>query len=406
MGIRDGYFDEGDMPFREPGDQRVPIARPMPPHPHDDTALPGAPSVTVTPTAVTPYSTTHGVIAKRPIPAADSPEALYSAALRRTPLPALSSRKFLILYSGPYARPDGLASTLIGLGYEVLLVDNDPRDGDTNDDIMDTDFFDALLAKARRGEFLAIFAAPPCSTFSVGRSFRAAGSDATGAADGGPPAVRSRSHPDGLPNPPPGHERELADSNILILRTLALLNAAILVGSQFVIENPADHGDVNLPGFIPGSDHAPLWLLPAVLEFETRAGDSKVTFAQCQYGAPYQKYTTLMYSPGLSTQLGPLANLLCTHTSHGQLAGGLKSTDGWNSKATAAYPPDLCLMLARSLASLGSVTPPADPNPLRAVRAPLALTNELAKQIFWCRRFLFLSVRSGWPVVPIPRFCV
>ncbi len=174
--------------------------------------------------------------------------------------------------------------------------------------------------------------------------------------------------------------RELANSNLLVLRTLALLNAAILVGSQFVIENPADHGDVNLPGFIPGSDHAPLWLLPAVLEFETRAGASKVTFAQCQYGAPYQKYTTLMYSPGLSTQFGPLANLLCTHTSHGQLAGGLKSADGWNSKATAAYPPDLCLMLAKSLASLGSVTPPADPNPLRAVRAPLALTNELAKR--------------------------
>ncbi len=53
-----------------------------------------------------------------------------------------------------------------------------------------SDSFNDILRRARLGEFLAIFAAPPCSTFSVSRYFVGDNSD-----DDGPPPVRSRAYP-------------------------------------------------------------------------------------------------------------------------------------------------------------------------------------------------------------------
>jgi hypothetical protein len=80
-----------------------------------------------------------------------------------------------------------------------------------------------------------------------------------------------------------------------------------------------------------------------------------------------------MYSPGLSTQLDSLSNILCTHSSHSQIAGGRKTTDGWNSKPSAAYPPDLCLMLANALASLGDPSPPTATEPIHPLSHPATL---------------------------------
>jgi hypothetical protein len=240
------YFDEGYYPWRPAGDQRVPIAQLQPPPPYDRAALPGM--TTDTKLAADALSlpkaldraTTAGVVTSE----LSSSRELYSSALRRAPAPAYRSRKMLILYSGSYRRPDGVASTLIGQGYEVLLVDNDPEEGDSLDDILDDDFYSKLLARASAGEFLAILAAPPCSTFSAARSFVAQGST-----DTGPPPVRSRSHPEGLPNPPPGYERELAQANLLVLRTLAIISAATFSGSQYILEHPADHVDPAQPGY-------------------------------------------------------------------------------------------------------------------------------------------------------------
>ena len=41
------------------------------------------------------------------------------------------SRRVLILFSGPYARPDGLVAFLQRLALEVVPVDNDPNGGVT-----------------------------------------------------------------------------------------------------------------------------------------------------------------------------------------------------------------------------------------------------------------------------------
>ena len=96
------------------------------------------------------------------------------------------SRRVLILFSGPYARPDGLVAFLQRLGLEVVPVDNDPNGGDKAHDILRNDFYSNLLHRAQRGEFLVIWAAPPCGTFSICRFLP------TRTPGGGPPIIRRR----------------------------------------------------------------------------------------------------------------------------------------------------------------------------------------------------------------------
>jgi hypothetical protein len=52
---------------------------------------------------------------------------------------------------------------------EVVPVDDNPTLGDKSHDVLINTFYSDLLRCAQRGEFLAVWAAPPCSTFSVAR---------------------------------------------------------------------------------------------------------------------------------------------------------------------------------------------------------------------------------------------
>ena len=96
------------------------------------------------------------------------------------------SRRVLILFSGPYARPDGLVAFLQRLGLEVVPVDNDSSGGDKTHDLLRNEFYSDLLRRAQRGEFLVIWAALPCSTFSICRFLP------TRTPGGGPPIIRRR----------------------------------------------------------------------------------------------------------------------------------------------------------------------------------------------------------------------
>ena len=81
-------------------------------------------------------------------------------------------KKVLVLFSGPYARDDSLGACRRQHGFEVVMVDNDAEcGGDAAHDLANTAFYEGLLLQARGGEFSAVVAAPPCSTFSIA-SFR------------------------------------------------------------------------------------------------------------------------------------------------------------------------------------------------------------------------------------------
>jgi hypothetical protein len=75
----------------------------------------------------------------------------------------------------------------------------------------------------------------------------------------------------------------------------------------------------------------------------------------CAFGAPYQKSTTLMYSPGLAPLLDSLDRLRCTHKTHASQVGGVRSDNGsWDSAGAAAYPADFNLLLARETCGTAS----------------------------------------------------
>ena len=91
--------------------------------------------------------------------------------------------------------------------------------------------------------------------------------------------------------------------------------------------------------------------MPDVVSLSAHAMCHKVTFPMCAFNAPYQKYTTLLYTPGLAAGFDDFALLRCTHSDkeHRERAGGAKVDGVWNSKAAAAYPPDLNHAIAHAI---------------------------------------------------------
>ena len=363
----DVYFDETLFPRQPLERQRVDEP---PPHraPADDDAACALPPADAAPQA-----------AERPAPPSPPPpttmaEAYADATARRAAdtrhsarrTIARRSRRVLLLFSGPYRRPDGLANYLRRLGLDVTLVDNSEHGGDESHDLTGDTFYSQLLQRAHRGDFLAVLAAPPCSTFSIARFI-----DSPDAQDGGPRPLRTRAEPDGLSNLPDEQARELRAANLLVDRTVAILEAAHNSGSEFILENPADYGNSSDFHFLHAS-HAPLWHYRGVKELGNSCDAEQVTFAMCAVGAPYRKLTTLLYSRGLSAALRPFADLVCTHSSHAGAAGGSKRTDGsWSSAETAAYPTELNLLLAQALCSLTTVPAALDAPPREARQQPM-----------------------------------
>ena len=325
------WFDESLMPWRAKGDQRVGPVAPI-----------AAPVDTI--------GGTHGGLdqADATLDRVSEKEVVnesFASAVSGLPTPGSSSSLVLILFSGQKNRPDGLATFLRRLGFEVELVDNDPKLGGSDlDNILRDDVYEALLARISRGEFFCVFAAPPCSTFSVSRFFESADS-----ADGGPPPVRDRDHVRGLPDLPSGYKRELAKANALVGRTCALLLAAHQSGTKFILENPADRGDLTKADLFLNELHAPLWLMAEVKALQKLTSAGTCTFPFSAFGADVRKDTTLMFSPEFSSWLNPLDGMKSIRDDL-KPVGGIKKDGKWASAEAAAYPAQLNFYLAVSIA--------------------------------------------------------
>ena len=355
LSVSDVYFDETLMPWRPAGEQRLSGAVPSA-CPDLDQNLRASPDV------------------EPAEPPSEEPESMPGAYHHATGSPSSTSsrsRSVLVLFSGPYNRPDGLGAFLTQIGLTPVLIDNMPCDGGGPDhDITNDEFYARLQQRVVSGEFFAVIAAPPCSTFSVSRFF-----EAKSAKGGGPPPVRVRSHVLGRPDVDPKHARELSVANQVVERTCVLLDLARQAGAEFLVENPADRGDGRQSDLFITAEHAPIWLMPSVQSLAGRASTRLVTFPMCAFGAPWQKYTSIMYTPGLEHWMAPLAKLACTHSTHGRIAGGDVDARGkWNSAEAASYPPSFSYYLARCVASLllttkASDVAPADRPRLRTVQS-------------------------------------
>ena len=270
----EAYFDEGLMPWRAKGDQRVgPVLPTAPP----DVEL-ASPATTLSGPAVAPNAVLPNDTTPKDTPPMSMPEA-YDAAVHGPQARARSSRSILLLFSGPHQRPDGLAAFLAKLGFSTVMVDSDPdHGGGKKEDILEDSVFEKLLKRVKAAEFLAIIAAPPCSTFSISRFFKA--KDGRGA-----PQVRSRMHIRGLPNVHPKHRKELTLANSIVARTVILLAAASSVGTQWILENPSDRGDPSAHRLWLHDDHGPMWEMPEVKALRKVNSASIATFPMCAFSA-------------------------------------------------------------------------------------------------------------------------
>ena len=332
------YFDEGLYPWRPNGDQRIGTTTPVaaPPPDVEDVTVRAPPAAT----------TTQPKEQTKTTPPSSVPEA-FARATKEAAARANDSMRVLLLFSGPYHRPDGLAQFLRQLGLEVEMLDNDARTGGGNTaDLLRDEVYEPLRERVARGEFAVIVAAPPCSTFSISRFFESPDSK-----DGGPPPVRNRSNIEGLRFVPTSHRPELERANNIVARMAALLMYANRAGTQFIVENPADRGDATQADVFLHADHGPLWLMPAIHALSRHAATKLVTFAMCAFGAEWQKMTTLMYTAGLDEWLDVLDQRQCEHTNHTKMAGGEKNNGNWNSHEAAAYPPDFNNYLAQAIAA-------------------------------------------------------
>ena len=327
------YFDESLFPWRPKGDQR--IGTPAP------TSAPAADPSDIS------AGGAHDPAAAAPPPASSLPEA-FASATRDANTCAYKSKRLLLLFSGAYNRPDGLAQFARQLGLEVDLFDSDPNvGGGASADITKEAVYGKLRERIVRGTYAAIIAAPPCSTFSISRFFESSSSS-----DGGPPPVRTRTEIEGCRFIPAKHRAELERANDVVNKMCSLLHLAHHAGTEIIIENPADRGDLSQPNLFLNASHGPLWLMPAVCALIKRTSAKTVTFAMCAFGAPWQKATTLLYTAGFDAWLDVLRDRQCDHRSHAKLAGGEKTKSGWNSNEAAAYPPDFNSYLAQAVAAM------------------------------------------------------
>ena len=145
-----------------------------------------------------------------------------------------------------------------------------------------------------------------------------------------------------------------------------MLTAAFNAGTEFVLENPADHGDPSDKYCFLHHEHCPLWLMDEMKSLEELVSGQRITFPFCALGHESQKMTTLLCTPGLANSLSHLSRLKCTHKTHKQV-GGVNKKGEFTSGMAARYPGSFNIILAQSVANLANLSDSACPRSCQAM---------------------------------------
>ena len=270
--------------------------------------------------------------------------AAYGGVARAAGRPGL-----LHLFAGG-ARDDSLAAAFRRHGWAAAEVDVErggPRHDLTSDSV-----FRQLLRRAEAGEWRLLVAGPPCSTFSVARFRQGSGSARP---------LRRRSAGGTIADLTFEERCKVDEADLLLERTLGIAAAVIRAGGDVVIENPVDRGDPALSdrlaprsqdgrGVHDEPDHFPMWLVPAVQQFQRVHHAAALHFPMCAFGSDYQKWTTLLCTPAAAALLEPgMRSRRCDHARHGVVAAGY-GPNGPLAPAAARYPAGLHDFWAAALA--------------------------------------------------------
>ena len=259
------------------------------------------------------------------------------------PLPGL----FLDLFSGASA-PLSAAVARLG-GARISPIDS--LHGEQID-LLSPLHQSSLRRLCSSGLVRVVCAAPPCASFSRSRL-----------RPGGPPAVRTPTHPGGIPNPTQRQKEELSRSDLLHSFTRELLSLVLLQGGVVVLENPTS---------------SLLWLTSECKHWIRHHALSATQIAACVHGLPAAKSWTFVSN---LSDLSQLASF-CPHRPgfHPALSGRRDSSGQFLTRHTACYPESLCSGLASILAPF------------------LSRDNRVVPFLDW--ESCLLPSRCSWPVPP------
>ena len=229
----------------------------------------------------------------------------------------------LVLFAGDDEREGGLPQALRRRGFSVTAIDI--RIGGRAHDLTRAALRECIESDIRAGEYDAVFFGTPCASVSILHR----------------PQLRGRHHPRGLPGVPPQWQLYLAKHNALIAWTGSLIVLCDELSVAWMLENPADRGQEGSAAFWAAHrDHAPMWVQPAIVAAEAATGARKVLTAQCEFGADWQKYTTLMCASVMGGVAEASLGRTCSHGfgGHRAVAHGRDERGVSRAAQSAAYP--------------------------------------------------------------------
>ena len=222
----------------------------------------------------------------------------------------------LDLYSG-----DAGVARWLSKRYGVWVLTFDYEHG-PGQDLLDESVQQSILDSLRAGAFLAVGAAPDCSSFSRAVT----------------PAVRDADYPFGKPN---------------LTANMALKVARGNRHAAFVLEVLLFCEAEKIPYWAENPDGSFLWLLPPWLRSGIGSCARSYRFDMCRYHTAWRKRTRVATNTGLAG----LRELCVGNHSHLVLRGKSKQHSVCWTKLAQVYPRVLCQRLGSALASAAGLQP-------------------------------------------------
>ena len=184
-------------------------------------------------------------------------------------------KRILHLFSGPAGRVDGLLSFARAEGADGE--DWDIENGECYD-LLDDIIYGDLLARIKAGYFDAGMLGPPCGTFSNARRLD----------DQGPRPLRAPGVPGiyGLKDLDVDELKAVKEGTLLALRAAEVFGAFVDLRRPVILEQPGRRKE---------PEAVSMFDLPEFEKLAERDGVAFTEIAQCAYGAPTAKPTTLLH---------------------------------------------------------------------------------------------------------------
>ena len=238
-------------------------------------------------------------------------------------------------FSGGQRRADGIAGWAHIMG--GTIADVDIVTGGTSHDLRRPEVLERWRSRIRRAECDVTFHGAPCGTFSPLHD----------------PQLRTIWEPAGMAFMPAEWRAHVESANLLWDATAQLAQEQFDAGGEFVIEFPQRRYVPGTRAFWPemaARGVASPGDMPSIRNLERDTAAARVDIAQCALGSPFQKFTTLLCSPGIAAHLQHLSARRCTlcdrYMAHPERAAGTFTDGSSRAEASGAYPSELCRALA------------------------------------------------------------